>query len=203
MYGRRVSREKNIRLHHGCVNRTNREHLNGNQSVVLWFTGLSGAGKSTLAYSLEEALHKKGYRAFVLDGDNIRHGLSCDLDFSVDDQSENLRRIGEVTKLFFDSGSIVLVSVISPFIKDREKVRKLINSDNFFEIYVNCPIHVCEQRDTKGLYKLARSDKIKNIIALDSPYEAPTKPELTINTNQPTINKSVNKVMNFLKEKNY
>ena len=190
----RVSRQKNIKLYNGSVNQTNREHLNGHKSVVLWFTGLPGAGKSTLAYSVEEALHKKGFRTNVLDGDNIRHGVSCDLGFSVDDQSENLRRIGEVGKLFFDSGSIVLVSVISPFIKDREKVRKLINGDKFYEIYVNCPIHVCERRDTKGLYKLARSGKIKNLIGLDSPYEAPTRPELIIDTNQLTINKSVNKV---------
>ena len=196
-----MSREKNIKWYNGCVNRTNREYLNGHKSVVLWFTGLSGAGKSTLAYSVEEALHKKGFRTFVLDGDNIRHGLSSDLGFSVHDQSENLRRIGEVTKLFFDSGSIVLVSVISPFLKDRERVRKLINSDKFFEIYVNCPIHVCEQRDTKGLYKLAQSGEIKNLIGLHSPYEEPTKPELTINTNQITMNKSVNKVMAFLKDK--
>ena len=201
MYFHRESRDKNIKRYNGFVNRENREHLNGHKSLVLWFTGLSGAGKSTIAYSLEEALHKKGCRTFVLDGDNIRHGLSSDLRFSVHDQSENLRRIGEVTKLFFESGSIVLVSVISPFKKDREKVRKLINSDNFYEIYVNCPIQVCERRDTKGLYKLARSGKIKNLIGLDSPYEEPTEPELTINTDQLTLNKSVYKVMNFLKMK--
>lgn len=183
------------------MSRTNREHLNGHKSGVIWFTGLSGAGKSTLAYLVEDALHKKGFRTYVLDGDNIRHGVSCDLGFSVDDKSENLRRIGEVAKLFFDSGTLVLVSVISPFIKDREKVRKLINSDKFYEIYVNCPIDVCERRDTKGLYKLARSGKIKNLIGLDSPYEPPTRPELIINTNQLTIKKSVNKIITFLKDK--
>ena len=127
---------QNTVLHEPTIYRHDREKMNDHKSAIIWFTGLSSSGKSTLAYALEDILHKNMIRTYVLDGDNIRHGLSCDLDFSVDDQSENLRRIGEVTKLFFDSGSIVLVSVISPFIKDREKVRKLINSDNFFEIYV-------------------------------------------------------------------
>ncbi|MEP5614018.1 MAG: adenylyl-sulfate kinase [Cyclobacteriaceae bacterium] len=154
---------------------------------LLWFTGLSGSGKSSLASSLEVHFFNKGYNTYILDGDNIRVGLNNDLTFSDTDRSENIRRIAEVSKLFLDAGVIVLTAFISPFKKDRDFARELVGGDNFFEVHVDCPLEVCEKRDVKGLYKKARAGKIKSFTGIDSPFEAPTNPDIRINTAENSI----------------
>jgi len=169
--------------------------------VVLWFTGLSGSGKSTLAHAVEEKLHKMGCRSFVLDGDNVRHGLNGDLSFSDEDRKENLRRIGEVSKLFIEAGIIVLTAFISPFIEERRKVRSMIPHGDFIEIYLNCPIEVCESRDIKGLYKKARDGVINQFTGISSPYELPESQELTVNTSQETLEESTTKILQLLKDR--
>ena len=166
----------NIHWHSHSVNREMREKLNGHKSVCLWFTGLSGSGKSTLACEVEKILFKEGDRTYVLDGDNVRHGLNSNLGFSNEDRTENIRRIGEVTKLFVDAGIIVLAAFISPFKEDREKVRHLLGDQNFIEIYVKTELETCEKRDSKGIYKKARKGEIKNFTGISSPYEPPPHP---------------------------
>lgn len=156
--------------HHSSVTRARREMQNGHKSAVLWFTGLSGAGKSTLAHAVEETLHLMGCRTFVLDGDNVRHGLCSDLSFSEADRRENIRRVGEAAKLFVEADVIVLTAFISPFREDRERVRKLLGEQDFMEIHCHCPLEVCEQRDVKGLYRRAREGLIKNFTGISSPY---------------------------------
>jgi adenylylsulfate kinase len=188
----------NIIYHNATVTRNRRNQLNGHKSVVVWFTGLSGSGKSTLAHSVEESLYQMGCRSIVLDGDNVRHGLNSDLDFSNGDRKENLRRIGEVSKLFVEGGLITLTAFISPFIDDRKKVRSLFPHGDFLEIFVDCPIEACEGRDVKGLYKKARQGIIKDFTGINSPYEPPIKPELTIHTNDQTLVESVELVLGFL-----
>jgi adenylylsulfate kinase len=188
----------NVVWHHATVTRESREAVNGHKSCVLWFTGLSGAGKSTLAHAVEEQLHQLGCRTFVLDGDNVRHGLSSNLGFSKDDRRENVRRIGEAAKLMMEAGVIVLTAFISPFRADREAVRNLMRNGDFFEIYCKASLETCESRDVKGLYKKARAGEIKNYTGIDSPYEAPEKPELTIDTDELTIEDSAQVVINFL-----
>jgi adenylylsulfate kinase len=183
--------------HHATVTRQRRAQLNEHQSVVLWFTGLSGAGKSTLAHALEESLYQMGYHTFVLDGDNVRHGLCGDLGFSNEDRVENIRRISEVAKLFLEAGIIVLTAFISPFRADRAKARSLIGAD-FVEIYCSCPLDVCEQRDVKGLYQRARKGEIKEFTGISSPYEAPDKPELTVETGHHTIEACVHDILDYL-----
>jgi adenylylsulfate kinase len=175
-------RATNITWHEGHVTRQLREQLLRQRGATLWFTGLSGSGKSTLAFTLEHALVQAGYLAYVLDGDNIRHGLNKNLGFSAADREENIRRIGEVAKLFADAGVITMTSFISPYRKDRDDVRALHQAGNlpFIEIYLNTPIATCEQRDPKGLYKKARAGQLKNFTGIDDPYEAPLKPEVTI-----------------------
>ena len=168
---------------------------------MLWFTGFSGSGKSTLAHAIEEQLHQQGCKTFVLDGDNIRHGLSSGLTFSEQDRKENLRRIGEVSKLFVEAGVIVLTAFISPFREDRERVRSLMPHGDFLEVYVDCPIEVCEERDVKGLYRKARAGEVKEFTGISSPYEPPEKPELTVNTEQETLEESVQKVLSLLNER--
>jgi len=192
----------NVIYHQASVTRQRRNKLNNHRSIVLWFTGLSGSGKSTLAHALEEKLFQKGCRTFVLDGDNVRHGLNSNLDFSDSDRTENIRRISEVSKLMMESGLIVMTAFISPISKDRNEARKLISNDDFIEIYCKASLEVCEARDVKGLYKLARVGKIKNYTGVDSLYEEPENPELTINTNDETLDNSVSKILNFL-EKNF
>ncbi len=150
--------------------------------MLLWFTGLSGSGKSTLASNLEVYFHKKGYNTYILDGDNVRSGLNKDLDFSEDDRKENIRRIAEVSKLFIDAGIIVLTAFISPFREDRQWAKDLVGEKNFFEIYVDCPLEVCERRDVKGLYKKARSGQIKNFTGINSPFEVPTDADINVDT---------------------
>ena len=172
----------NITLHQGHVSRDERNALLKQKGATLWFTGLSGSGKSTIAFTLEHALVQQGRLAYVLDGDNIRHGLNKNLDFSAADREENIRRIGEVAKLFADAGLITLTSFISPYRKDRDSVRALHASGNlpFIEIFVNTPINTCEERDPKGLYKKARAGELKGFTGIDDPYEEPSKPELII-----------------------
>jgi len=193
-------KSSNIIYHQATVTRQRRNKLNEHRSVVLWFTGLSGSGKSTLAHALEEKLFQKGCRTFVLDGDNIRHGLNSNLDFSESDRTENIRRISEVSKLMLESGLIVMTAFISPFNRDRNEARKLISNDDFIEIYCKASLEVCEARDVKGLYKRARAGEIKNYTGIDSPYEEPENPELTLNTNDETLDNSVSKILSFLEQ---
>jgi adenylylsulfate kinase/bifunctional enzyme CysN/CysC len=168
---------------------------------LLWFTGLSGSGKSTLANGTESLLNDAGFKTYLLDGDNIRTGLSKDLTFSNDDRIENIRRIGEVGKLFLDAGLIVLSAFISPFVSDRKMIEELVGPENFLEIYVDCPIEICEQRDVKGLYNKARNGLIPNFTGIDSPYEIPENPFLTIKTAEQTLELSLEIIMNNLKVK--
>jgi len=190
-----------IIYHNATVTRQRRENLNNHKSVVIWFTGLSGSGKSTLAHSVEEELHNLDCRTFVLDGDNVRHGLSSNLSFSDDDRKENIRRIGEVAKLMMESGVIAMTAFISPFKKDRNLVRQLVPQGDFIEIYCNANLEACELRDVKGLYKRARAGEIKNYTGIDSPYEAPDNPELVIDAESESLEESVAKVIDFLKSK--
>lgn len=177
----------NVVWHHATVTRARREAQNGHRGAIIWFTGLSGAGKSTLAHAVEEHLHQMGCRTFVLDGDNVRHGLCGDLGFSATDRVENIRRVGEVAKLFMEAGVIVLTAFISPFREDRNKVRAMVQPGEFVEIYCQCPVEVCEQRDTKGLYKKARAGEIGQFTGISSPYEAPDMPELVVNTSERSL----------------
>ena len=192
----------NIIYHNATVTRERRNELNGHKSVVIWFTGLSGSGKSTLAHSVEEELYKLGCRTYVLDGDNVRHGLSSNLTFSDTDRKENIRRIGEIAKLMMEAGVIAITAFISPFREDRDTVRELLSQNDFIEIYCNASLEVCESRDVKGLYKRARAGEIKNYTGIDSPYEEPTNPELVINTGDELLEESVIKVIEYLKLKN-
>ena len=189
---------KNVVWHYATVTRQRRNAQNNHKSVVIWFTGLSGSGKSTLAHAVEEELHQIGCRTIVLDGDNIRHGLCSDLDFGDESRKENIRRIGEVAKLFIESGVITLTAFISPFKEDRDKVRKLLANQDLIEIYVKCPISVCEARDVKGMYKKAKANEIKNFTGISSLYEAPESPDLIVDTDQETLDESVDKVLGVL-----
>jgi adenylylsulfate kinase len=189
----------NTIYHNATVTRERRNQLNDHKSIVIWFTGLSGSGKSTLAHSVEEELHKLGCRTFVLDGDNVRHGLSSNLSFSDDDRKENIRRIGEAAKLIMEAGVIAITAFISPFKKDRNLVRQLLPQGDFIEIYCNASLEACESRDVKGLYKRARAGEIKNYTGIDSPYEKPDNPELIIDTESESLEDSVIKVIDFLK----
>lgn len=188
----------NVVWHHATVNRERRQFQNGHKSVVMWFTGLSGAGKSSLAHAVEERLHQHGCRTFVLDGDNVRHGLCGDLSFSIDDRKENIRRIAEVAKLMLEAGVITLTAFISPFREDRARARQIFPHGEFLEIYCDCPIEICEQRDVKGLYKKARTGEVKEFTGISSPYEEPEKPELKVNTGTISLDESVDQVMAIL-----
>lgn len=191
----------NVVWHHATVTRQRRERLNGHKGAVVWFTGLSGAGKSTLAHAVEEELYQLGCRTYVFDGDNVRSGLCSDLGFSAADRSENIRRIGEMTKLFVDAGVIALTAFISPLRADRERVRRLIGAADFIEIHVQCPLAVCESRDVKGMYQKARAGQIKEFTGISAPYEEPEQPDLVVNTGEETLSESVNKVMNILRRR--
>lgn len=194
-------KSSNTLWHQASVTRTRRELQNGHRSFVLWFTGLSGSGKSTLAHALEERLHQKGCRTMVLDGDNVRHGLCGDLGFTDDDRRENLRRIGEVAKLYLETGVLVLTAFISPFIEDRRKVRSLMPHGDFLEIYCDTPLDVCEQRDVKGLYQKARQGLIPHFTGISSPYEPPPKPELLVPTGSASLEDCVDMVFEFLEQR--
>ena len=191
----------NIIQHDANITREKRNQLNGHKSVVIWLTGLSGSGKSTLAHSVEEELHNLNCRTYVLDGDNIRQGLSSNLSFSDEDRKENIRRIGETAKLMMEAGIIVLTAFISPFEKDRNLVRKSLFEADFVEIFCSASLEVCESRDVKGFYKRARKGEIKGYTGIDSPYEIPTNPELIVNTASESLEESVAKVIVFLKSK--
>ena len=191
----------NTIYHNATVTRERRNQLNGHKSAVIWFTGLSGSGKSTLAHSVEEELHNLDCRTFVLDGDNVRHGLSSNLTFSDVDRKENIRRIGEVAKLMMEAGVIAMTAFISPFREDRNNVRGLLSQEDFIEIFCKASLETCESRDVKGLYKRARTGEIKNYTGIDSPYEAPDNPELVIDTDGETLEESVVKVIDFLKSR--
>jgi adenylylsulfate kinase len=194
--------DTNIVWHHATVTRERRNQQNKHKSAVLWFTGLSGSGKSTLAHAVEEWLHQQKCRTFVLDGDNVRHGLNGGLGFSDEDRIENLRRVGEVSKLFIEAGTIVLTAFISPFREERRKIRSMMPHGDFLEVYVDCPIEVCEERDVKGLYRRARAGEVKEFTGISSAYETPNDPDLTVDTDQQTLEKSVDSVINLLKERN-
>ena len=185
--------------HQGRVDKALRSQLKGQTPKVLWFTGLSGSGKSTLANALEQRLHELGYHTYLLDGDNVRHGLNRDLGFQEEDRAENIRRVGEVSKLMLDAGLIVLVSFISPFKSERQQVRELMNPGEFFEVFVDTPIEVCEERDPKGLYKLAREGKLPNFTGISSPYEPPDNPELILNTHKMSQEENLKQLLSVLR----
>ena len=185
----------NVVWHHATVTRARREQQNNHRGAILWFTGLSGAGKSTLAHAVEEELHQMGCRTFVLDGDNMRHGLCGDLGFSNEDRIENIRRVGEVAKLFMEAGIIVLTAFISPFRSDRERVRGMVEHGDFIEIYCDSSIEVCETRDVKGLYKKARAGQIAEFTGISSPYEVPENPEITVRTGTVELEVCVQQVL--------
>jgi adenylylsulfate kinase len=178
-----------------------RRRLNGHAPAVLWFTGLSGSGKSTLSSSVEQRLHALGCRTFVLDGDNLRHGLCSDLGFSNEDRHENIRRAGEVASLFVQSGAIVLTALISPFAQDRERARRLVPEGHFFEIYCNASVEDCEQRDVKGLYRRARAGEVKEFSGISSPYEPPAAPALVLHTARDSIEDCVEAVLGICTER--
>jgi adenylylsulfate kinase len=191
----------NIAWHHSTVNRAARAHQRGHRSAILWFTGLSGAGKSTLANAVNSALFEQGLACYVLDGDNIRHGLCSDLGFSDAAREENIRRIGEVAKLFLDAGVVVLTAFVSPFRADRDRARALVEAGDFIEIHCAADLGVCEERDTKGLYAKARAGEIKEFTGISSPYEEPEVPELRIDTGSQSLDACVEQVLNHLQAK--
>lgn len=193
-----TTKATNIVWHHSTVTRQARAHQRGHRSAILWFTGLSGAGKSTLANAVNSALFEQGLACYVLDGDNIRHGLCKDLGFSDADREENIRRIGEVAKLFVDAGVVALTAFVSPFKADRDKVRALVEPGDFIEIHCAADLDVCEGRDTKGLYAKARAGEIKDFTGISSPYEAPEAPELRVDTGSQSLEESVAQVLAYL-----
>jgi adenylylsulfate kinase len=196
-----VGQATNIVWHHSSVNRAARAHQRGHRSAILWFTGLSGAGKSSLANAVNSALFEQGLACYVLDGDNIRHGLCNDLGFSDADREENIRRIGEVAKLFLDAGVVVLTAFVSPFQADRQRARSLVEEGDFIEIFCAADLGVCEERDTKGLYAKARAGEIKEFTGISSPYEAPENPELRVETGSQSLESCVDQVIGFLQER--
>ncbi|MEW5723251.1 MAG: adenylyl-sulfate kinase [Thermodesulfobacteriota bacterium] len=189
--------------HHGAITRRNREQLNGHRGFTIWFTGLSAAGKSTLAVATEEALYRRHCRTFILDGDNVRHGLNKNLGFSPEDREENIRRIGEVARLFREAGVINLTAFISPYRKDRLNARTLSGADDFIEVFVDCPLPVCEERDPKGVYKKARAGEIKEFTGISAPYEPPEEPEIHLRTDLWSVEECVEKIMSYLARHGY
>lgn len=197
------SKSTNITWHVGDVTREQRESLLGQRGVTIWFTGLSGSGKSTVAVAAEKKLVEMGRAAYVLDGDNVRHGLNSNLGFSPEDRTENIRRIGEVAKLFTDAGMIVLTSFISPYRADRDLVRGAVNDGDFIETYVAASVETCEGRDVKGLYKKARAGEIPEFTGISAPYEEPLNGELTLDTNTQSVDESVEQLLGYLRENGY
>lgn len=197
-----MSKSTNITWHEASITKETRRAQNKHHSFVIWFTGLSGSGKSTIANALAAKLYTLDVKNYVLDGDNIRHGLNRDLGFTDADRTENIRRIGEVSQLFVDSGQVVLTAFISPFQSDRNLVRGLLEENEFFEVYIKCPLADCEKRDPKGLYEKARKGIIPEFTGISSPYEAPESPELIIESNRFTVDECVDQLINFLTSKN-
>jgi len=194
---------ENIIHHNHHVSKKQRAGIKSQKPCILWFTGLSGSGKSTVANAVELKLNKLNKHTYLLDGDNIRLGLNKGLSFSDEDRIENIRRIGEVSKLFVDSGTIVITAFISPFIKDRQIVKELVNADEFIEVYVDTPLEVCESRDPKGLYAKARNGEIPNFTGISSPYEEPLKADIHVQTDIMDLEECTNKIINYLKDKGY
>lgn len=199
-----MGKSTNIVWHESIIKRNDREILNGNRSACLWFTGLPSSGKSTIAREVEYILYIRRIRTYVLDGDNVRHGLNNNLGFSAEDRKENIRRIGEVSKLFVDAGIVVCTAFISPYRKDRDFVRSIMGKGDFIEVFVDCPVNVCEQRDPKGLYKKARAGEIKGFTGVDDPYEAPMNPEIVLNTAEvPEVHRNALQVVDYLERNGY
>ncbi len=194
----------NIYWHEGEITKADRERQNGHKGVCIWYTGLSGSGKSTIAREVEKKLFEMGVKTYVLDGDNVRHGLNKNLGFSPEDRTENIRRIGEVAKLFVDAGMVVMTAFISPYKADRDQVRSILEDGEFVEVYVEAELETCEERDPKGLYKKARAGEIKEFTGISAPYEAPENPELVVNTTEETdVEKNAQKVIDYLLSKGY
>lgn len=193
----------NVYWHQGAITRADRERLNNHRGLTIWFTGLSAAGKSTLAVAAEKALYERGYHTYILDGDNVRHGLNNNLGFSPEDREENIRRLGEVAKLFRDCGIINMTAFISPYRKDRQDARKLGSNDEFIEVFVDCPVEICEQRDPKGAYKKAREGIIKEFTGISAPYEIPDNPEIHLHTDKMSVEECVQIIIEYLIEKKY
>jgi len=191
-------KSQNITWHHPIITKEDREQLLSQKGLTLWFTGLSQSGKSTLATEVEKILYERGYTTFILDGDNIRHGLNRNLGFSPEDREENIRRIGEVAHLFSQAGIINMTAFISPYRADRRKARDLANEGEFIEIFCRCSLDACEKRDKKGLYKKARTGEVPEFTGISAPYEEPENPEITINTDKETIEEGVNKIITYL-----
>ncbi|MDX1488469.1 MAG: adenylyl-sulfate kinase [Acidiferrobacterales bacterium] len=196
-------KDRNIYHHESRVTRHSRERLNGHKGFTLWFTGLSGSGKSTLAVACEEALYERGCRTYILDGDNVRGGLNKDLGFAPEDRVENIRRIGEVANLFRETGVINLVAFISPYRADRDLARSIAKDGDFIEVFIDCPLDVCEERDPKGLYKKARAGDIPEFTGISAPYEAPESPEIHLHTDQASVDENVQRVLEYLEKNNY
>ncbi|SES76623.1 adenylylsulfate kinase [Salinibacillus kushneri] len=195
-----MTKSENIVWHDSKVTKAEREKLNGHKGAVLWFTGLSGSGKSTVSVELEKELHAQGIHTYRLDGDNIRHGLNKNLGFSPEDRKENIRRIGEVSKLMVDAGLVTLTAFISPYREDRDNVRELLGDGEFIEVFVKASVETCESRDPKGLYKKARAGEIKGFTGIDAPYEEPSNPEITVETDKQSLKESVQQIVEYLKE---
>ena len=193
-------KSSNVVWYQATVTRARRESQNGHHSVILWFTGLSGAGKSTLAHAVEEELHTSSVKTFVFDGDNVRHGLCSDLGFSDEDRVENIRRIGEMSRLIIEAGVVAMTAFISPFRADRQKVRNLVGDGDFIEVYCRASVEECEKRDVKGLYAKARAGEIQNFTGVSSPYEEPTDAELVVDTGSQSLEECVNQVLSYLEE---
>lgn len=196
-----MTKSQNITWHDSEVTKTERQAQNGHKSVVLWFTGLSGSGKSTISVALEKALFERRIHAYRLDGDNIRHGLNNNLGFSPEDRKENIRRIGEVSKLLADAGLITLTAFISPYREDRDRVRDILEDGEFIEVYAKASVDTCEQRDPKQLYKKARAGEIKNFTGIDAPYEAPEHAEIVVDTETTSVEEAVQQILEYLEEK--
>ncbi|MXV78264.1 adenylyl-sulfate kinase [Candidatus Poribacteria bacterium] len=190
----------NLTWHETTVTKQDREELLNQKGCVVWFTGLSGSGKSTLANAVAHQLHERNHHTYVLDGDNVRHGLNKNLGFSPEDREENIRRVGEVAKLFVDAGTIVMTAFISPYRTDRNQARELIEENRFVEVFVECPLNICEERDPKGLYKKARSGEIKEFTGISAPYEEPNNPEVVVNTSELSVIESANQVIVYLQK---
>lgn len=195
-----TQKDKNLIWHNHSIQKQNRQKRNQHKSFIIWLTGMSGAGKSTIANALEKELFHRGLNTYLLDGDNVRQGLNKDLGFSVSDREENIRRIAEVAKLFVDAGLVVITAFISPFQKDRELARSLVDQEEFVEVYIKCPLEKCEERDPKGLYQKARAGLIQNFTGIDSPYEEPSSPDLVLDTCQFSAEECVENLIQFLEK---
>jgi len=196
---RLLMKSKHITWHPSVISKKERQQLQGHQSMVLWFTGLSGSGKSTLCTTIEKKLYDSRISTYILDGDNVRHGINGNLGFSPEDRAENIRRVGEISKLFVDAGIVILTAFISPYQRDRDQARKLLGNHEFIEIYVKCSVEECERRDPKGLYEKARAGEIRNFTGISAPYETPVDPEIIIDNENQSIEVSANQVIRYLK----